>query len=238
MMKILHLYHDIMNLYGDYANVSAMKRVLEKSGEEVTVDKLSLADTAVLADYDFIYIGSGTERNMHYVLEDFKKYADDFKACVNSGKVILLTGNSFEMLGKTITDAQGNVYDGLGLFDFTVTEQNKTRMTADAVEACDFLTRPLVGFINKCSEIKGVENPLFTVTMGLGNCDGDKNEGARLNNLFCTHLTGPVLIKNPHFLTCLAEKLLGRAPESDWLTHERAGYEITLRELRKRSQSH
>ena len=37
MMKILHLYHDIMNLYGDYANVSAMKRVLEKSGEEVTV---------------------------------------------------------------------------------------------------------------------------------------------------------------------------------------------------------
>ena len=106
MMKILHLYHDIMNLYGDYANVSAMKRVLEKSGEEVTVDKLSLADTAVLADYDFIFIGSGTERNMHYVLEDFKKYADDFKACVNSGKVILLTGNSFEMLGKTITDAR------------------------------------------------------------------------------------------------------------------------------------
>ena len=30
-MKILHLYHDIMNLYGEYANVSALKRMLEKN---------------------------------------------------------------------------------------------------------------------------------------------------------------------------------------------------------------
>ena len=30
-MKILHLYHDIMNLYGEYANVSALERMLEKN---------------------------------------------------------------------------------------------------------------------------------------------------------------------------------------------------------------
>ena len=56
MMKLLHLYHDIMNLYGDWANVAAMKRILEDSGEEVTVDKLSLGDNAALSDYDFIFI--------------------------------------------------------------------------------------------------------------------------------------------------------------------------------------
>ena len=60
-MKILHLYYDIMNLYGDYANVSAMQRILEKSGEDCTVDRLSLGDNAVLSDYSFIFIGSGTE---------------------------------------------------------------------------------------------------------------------------------------------------------------------------------
>ena len=158
-MKLLHLYHDIMNLYGDRANVAAMKRMLEKSGEEVTVDKLSLGDKAALSDYDFIFIGSGTERNQRVVLDDFKKYADELKACVESGKVILLTGNSFEMLGKTITDCMGKEFEGLGLFDFTVTEQNKNRRTADQIAASDFLTRPLVGFINKCSEINGVEKP-------------------------------------------------------------------------------
>ena len=234
-MKILHLYHDIMNLYGDWGNVAAMKRMLEKSGEEVTVDKLSLADKAVLSDYDFIYIGSGTEKNQRVVLADFKKYKEELKACIDSGKVILLTGNSFEMLGKTITDCMDKKYEGLGLFDFTVTEQNKNRRTADQIAACDFLTRPIVGFVNKCSEINGIENPLFTVTMGLGNADGDKNEGVYKNNLYGTHITGPVLIKNPHFLTRLAEKTLGRAPEGDWMVHERAGYDITLRELRKRA---
>ena len=214
-MKLLHLYHDIMNLYGDRANVAAMKRMLEKSGEEVTVDKLSFGDKAALSDYDFIFIGSGTERNQRVVLDDFKKYADELKACVEGG--------------------MGKEFEGLGLFDFTVTEQNKNRRTADQIAASDFLTRPLVGFINKCSEINGVESPLFNVTMGLGNADGDKKEGVYRNNLYGTHLTGPVLIKNPHFLSFLAEKVLGRAPESDWMVHERAGYDITLRELRKRA---
>ena len=205
--------------------------MLEKSGEEVTVDKLSFGDKAALSDYDFIFIGSGTERNQRVVLDDFKKYADELKACVESGKVILLTGNSFEMLGKTITDAHGQSFDGLGLLDFGVTEQNKTRLTADVIFDCDFLTQPVVGFVNKCSEITGADKTLFSVRMGLGNKDGDKREGVRLNNCFGTHVTGPVLIKNPHFLCYLAETILGRKPESDWMTYERAGYEVTLREL-------
>ena len=72
-MKILHLYYDIMNLYGEYANVSALKRIFEKSGIDTQVDKLSLSDTAVLSDYDIIYIGSGTERN-HEVRRCTKQY--------------------------------------------------------------------------------------------------------------------------------------------------------------------
>ena len=101
-MKILHLYHDLMNLYGDYANVSAMRRMLEKSGESVT-------------DYDFIFIGSGTERNLRVALEDFRQYKDELTACADSGKALLFTGNSFEMLGKTLTDCKGNTVDGLGM---------------------------------------------------------------------------------------------------------------------------
>ena len=47
-MKILHLYHDIMNLYGEYANVSALERMLEKSGVKFTTDRLTLFDNADL----------------------------------------------------------------------------------------------------------------------------------------------------------------------------------------------
>ena len=236
-MKILHLYHDIMNLYGDYANVAAMERILAKSGEQVVVDRLSLGDTAALADYDFVFIGSGTERNQRVVLEDLRKYAAALKSVINSGKVVLMTGNSFEMLGKTLTDADGNTVSGLGFFDFTTAEQNKTRVTGDVIYTCDFLTQPLVGFVNKCSEITGITQPLFRVKMGLGNRDGDGEEGVRSGNFFGTHLTGPVLIKNPHFLAYLAEKILGRAPETAYLTYEQAGFAVTLRELEKRADN-
>lgn len=238
-MKLLHLYHDFMNLYGDYANVSAMERILRMSGEECRIDRLSFGDNAVFSDYDFIYIGSGTERNQKIVLEDMKKYRVMMKEYIDSGRVMLMTGNSFEMLGKTLTAADGTAYEGLGCLDFTVTEQDKTRNTADAIFTADFLDKPLVGFINKCSEIDGVEEPLFTVKMGLGNARDDKAEGVRMNHLFGTHLTGPVLIKNPRFLEYLAGLILGNESKlsTKHLGFERSGYDVTLSELTKRMNS-
>ena len=104
----------------------------------------------------------------------------------------------------------------------------------DVVFDCAFLSAPVVGFINKCSEIKVIDEPMFTVRMGLGNSKGDKGEGVRLNNLFCTHVTGPVLVKNPHFLSYIAELLLGRAPDDSCLEYEKKGYAVTLSELSKR----
>lgn len=233
-MKILHLYYDIMNLYGDYANTLCLKRVLENSGETCEIVKKTLGDTFSFEDYDFVYIGSGTERNQKIVLADFLKHADAFAAYVDSGKVALLTGNSFEMLGKSITDCLGTSYEGAGMFEFTTVEQNKTRVTSDVIYESDFLDKPVVGFINKCSEISKTDKPLFSVKMGIGDSSGSKAEGARKNNLFGTHLTGPALVKNPHLLEYIAELVLGRKPDTSCLKYEREAFEITLSELTKR----
>ena len=70
--------------------------------------------------------------------------------------------------------------------------------------------------------------------MGLGNEQNGKTEGIRYRNFFGTHLTGPILIKNPYFLLSLAEILCGKKMNDEYLTYEKAGYEITLRELNKR----
>lgn len=247
-MKILHLYHDIMNLYGEYANVAALQRMLEKNDVPCEVDTLSVGHELAIMDYDFIYVGSGTESNQKYVMEHLKKYTEDVKAYVEAGKLLLMTGNSFEILGKTITDAKGKSYEGLGLFDFSVTEQERTRETADAVlglwkepqeentadDGDEKETKELVGFINKCSTIAGITRPLFQVKMGLGNEKGGSTEGIRYKNFYGTHLTGPMLIKNPYFLMDLARDLCGKEMKGDYLTYEKAGYEITLSELRKR----
>lgn len=233
-MKLLHLYHDIMNLYGDYANILAMQRILEKSGEEVEVDRLSLGDTAVLSDYDFIFIGSGTEKNQKTVLADFAKYKEQIADYIASDKPLLMTGNSFEMLGKTITDGNGVCHEGLALYDFTVTEERGRRYTADIIADCAFLDSPLVGFINKSSQIYGVQNPLCRVTFGIGNNAEETAEGVCDRHFYGTHITGPVLQKNPHFLCCIAELILGRKPADDHLTYEKKGYDNTLRKLSER----
>lgn len=231
-MKLLHLYHDIMNLYGEYANILAMRDMVLKSGNDCVVETKTFGDSVDFSEYDFVYIGSGTERNMKLVLADFRRHQAAFETYVSDGKVALFTGNAFEMLGKTITDCNGTSYEGIGMFDFTVTEQNKTRDTSDAVFTADFLDAPLVGFVNKCSEIHGVNEPLFGVKMGLGNAGDDKGEGVRQNNLFGTHLTGPVLMKNPHFLSYLTELVTGVSPAVNPLQQQ--GFEITLRELTNR----
>ena len=83
-MKLLHLYHDIMNLYGDYANIAAMKRILEKSGAQVALDKRTLGDDVRFSDYDFVFIGSGTERNRNVVLADLRRHADALRAYIDS----------------------------------------------------------------------------------------------------------------------------------------------------------
>ena len=78
-MKLLHLYNDLMNLYGEYGNVSAMMRMLEKSGISARLDRLSVEDQPVLSDYDFIYVGSGTESNQKYVLQHLHTLKEELK---------------------------------------------------------------------------------------------------------------------------------------------------------------
>lgn len=235
-MKVLHLYYDIMNLYGEYANIAALQRMLEKNQVSCEIDRLSVNDTLNLMEYDFVYVGSGTESNQKYILEHLKAYKEELKAYVEAGKMLLMTGNAFEIMGKEITDAKGKKQEGLQLFDFTVMEQKKIRNTADAVFTMEGQEKPLVGFVNKCSTISGVKTPLFQVKMGLGNESKGTTEGIRYKNFYGTHLTGPILIKNPYFLIQMAYNLCGKEMNGDYLKYEKAGYEITLRELTKRME--
>ena len=236
-MKILHLYHDLMNLYGDYANITALTKLLSANGITAKTDRLSIGDEVDFDSYDFIFIGSGTERNLRVMLNDLRRHSAALTKYIGSEKVMLMTGNSFEALGKTLTDSAGNTVEGLGLFDFDTVEQNKERLVGDIVFDCGFLSSPVVGFVNKCSEINGINEPMFTVRMGLGNRRGDSGEGIRMNNLFCTHVTGPVLVKNPHFLLSIAGLICSKSLSDDALEYEKKGYAVTLSELKKRMEA-
>ena len=205
-MKILHLYADLMNLYGEYANVWSMEHALMEQGFEVQTDRRTLGDALDFSGYDFIYCGSGTERSQKAALAHLSGYFDGLRQAALTGTHALFTGNACELLGESILGMDGKEYRCAGLLDFTVRE-HRTRFTGDAIAEFPEISAPLVGFVNKCTELFRIQEPLFSMRLGMGNAQGEPGEGWRCRNFLGTHLIGPILVKNPAFLDWLVQRI-------------------------------
>lgn len=238
-LTILHLYPELMSLYGEYANLAVLSRHLTAMGVTVTIRPVSCDDAPDFSAADMIYMGAGTERGQKYAMSRLLPHADALKAAAERGAVILFTGNAMEILGKSVTDAKGTVHTGLSLGDFTTTESDK-RDPGDVIAVSDLFAEPVVGFMNKCSVTAGISTPLFhSLSLGFGNETKLGAEGYVSGSIFATHITGPVLVKNPAFTDLIITRLFalkgwtlpGALPV---LPHEREAYAVTLRELQAR----
>lgn len=227
-MRILHLYPDLMNLYGDYGNIAVLKKHLSDQGLRVTVDRKDINEVIDFRKYDFVYMGSGTQSNQRVALDAFKKYEYMFRIYVDNGGVALFTGNAMELLGNRIDEA-----DALGIVDFD-TETRDARYTGDVIVNNDEIGS-VVGFINKSSLIiNGEKDALFTYEFKDNNLVDNNYEGYRYNNLFGTHIIGPVLVKNPNFMKTIVRLLVKEDYQEIRYENEENAYEINLRELRRR----
>lgn len=238
-LTILHLYPDCMSLYGEYANVAVLRRHLEAMGVSVTVESALFEDTPDFERAGFIYMGAGTERTQKAALTALLPHQEALKAAVDRGAVVLFTGNAMELLGASVTDGLGKVWPCLTFADFTTVEQ-ESRTPDDVVAYTDLWEGAVVGFMNKCSETYGVTTPLFRqLTRGFGNEENCGPEGYVDGNVFATHLTGPVLVKNPDFVDFLIKRI---ASLREWalpealpvLPYEREAHAVTLKELTAR----
>ena len=239
-VKILHIYPDLMSLYGSYANLSVLRRYLEALGCTVTVDTLRPGKTpASLTDYDFLFLGAGTERAADYALTQLRPWGDDLCKAAASGLAMLFAGTAMELLGKSITAADGTETAGLGLADFTVQRQSQ-RIVGDVFGPTALFEEVIVGFMNKCALIRGVETPLLTAcTMGFGNDAQGGPEGYHKDNVFASELTGPLLVKNPRLLETVVQAIYARRgqtlpAEKPSFPYAQAGYAITAEQLRLR----
>lgn len=110
---ILHLYYDILNLYGEYGNVVIMKKHLENQGFIVHIERKTIGDEINFSKYQFIYVGCGTEKNLKVVLKDIKRHINQIRTAIEKNIVFLATGNSYEMFGRKVDKEEG-----LNIFDF------------------------------------------------------------------------------------------------------------------------
>lgn len=242
-IKILHIYSDAMDLYGDYFNVICVKQSLEKRGIKCCVDTVGIGDSINPNGYDMVYIGHGKARNVAAVSEHFVNYAESVKAAVENGTVFLVTGSARLLFGKEFTTAEGENKAGIGLFDYSGYDTGKV-FTSDVVGKfmtdegeSDILT---YGFVNRTHCILGEnKHPLFKVLKGAGDSEGDESsdgfEGTLYKNFFGTWQMGPLLARNPAILEEIVKRILGSdyvKPESkDEKSLEEKALELTLSEF-------
>ena len=215
-IKIAHLYYDLMNLYGENANVRALKASFERQNVEVEVHFLTIGDKINFYDYDIFYIGSGTEEYQLLVLEDLMKYRLDIKKSINKNKYFFMTGNAIELFGKYIVDFNKKEINALGIFDYytkvidieNYTQEIKFRITGEALLKSKLTDKLIIGFQNRCGTLYNVHSPLFSVVKGCGNFPNDINEGYTYKNFYGTYTIGPLFIRNPYLTEYFVSKIL------------------------------
>ena len=209
IIRIAHLYPDMLNLYGDRGNIIALTERMKARQIDVHTDAITMGKGFNADDYDILFIGGGQDFEQDVLLDDLKKGKDaEINKAIHNGTVMLAICGGYQMLGKYYKTYDGKMLEYMGALDF-YTEGKEERMignyaykTKEGIE--------VVGFENHSGRTylgKGVE-PLGKMIKGFGNNGEDGTEGVRFQNTFGTYSHGPVLPKNPDFADLLISKAI------------------------------
>ncbi len=217
-VKILHMYADMLDLYGDSGNMEVIGYRCRMRGIDCQVDTYSIdSEMPDFASYDLIYIGGGADLEQQHISADLLKCRDGIKKAYESGTFLFLICGGYQLMGKYYRDADGNDIPGLGLFDyFTVApDSRKLRCIGNIVIRTTFTgeTVDMVGFENHGGQTQGVKTPLGEVLCGNGNCSKSKYEGYFEKNVIATYSHGPCLSKNPEIADYMISYCVNRGSD-------------------------
>lgn len=209
-LTIAHLYPKLLNIYGDFGNVLALKRRCEYRNIDCEVVSVNVGDEIDIEKNDIYFIGGGQDKQQIEVSAEMQNRKEVLTQAANDGRVFLAICGGYQLLGKYYQPHDGEKLLGIGVLD-AYTVAGDTRFIGNVTAETDFLEpKTLVGFENHAGLTYLEEGtvPLAKVVVGNGNNSKDGGEGTRKNNVFGTYLHGSVLPKNPHFTDYLIKTAL------------------------------
>ncbi len=225
-IKILYLYPDMLELYGDYGNIQVLKYRIESRGYKAIIDRYSIGDVAPnFNDYDIVFAGGGADNEQSILAEDLVKYKENIKEAVNNGVFFLLICGAYQLFGKYYKGVEGNIIPGLEVFDYyTVANPDRKkrcignividanlRSSNNDTDSSELNTKTkVIGFENHGGQTFDISNSFGNVLFGNGNKFGDAEEGFFNNNVIATYLHGPLLSKNPELCDYIIKYCLDR----------------------------
>jgi len=209
-ITLVHLYGDLLNLYGEDGNPAVIASALRADGNEVSVRRQSLGDELNLDGADLVYVGCGTEAKQLLAIEHLRRNSGNLRRYVDGGGLLLATGNAPDLFGRRIVGGDGSEVSAVGLFDYSA-ERVAHREVGEVL--FHFGDSYLIGFQNRGSRIEFVQGsdaarqPLFSVEKGYDTAEA--KEGFRIGGLIATSVLG-LVTRNPAFTVWLALSVLGR----------------------------
>lgn len=214
-LKLLYLYPDMLELYGDYGNIQVLKYRCEKRGIKLIVDKYSIGYEAPnFKEYDIVFAGGGADNEQSILSEDLVKYSENIKQAVENGTFFLLICGAYQLFGKYYKGVEGNIIPGLEIFDYytEAASNRKKRCIGNIITEVelDGEKTKVIGFENHGGQTFNVSTPFGKTAYGNGNKFEDSEEGYFQKNVIATYLHGPLLSKNPKVADYIIQYCLSR----------------------------
>ncbi len=206
-INILHMYPDLLNLYGDRGNIACMEQRLRWRGIDVETHCCTCREDNIdIENTDIIFIGGGSDREQKIVCGRLLEKKDMLSEYVENDGVLVAVCGGYQLLGKYYK-LEDETVKGLEILDI-YTEQGSPRLIGNVVLSSDFAERKIVGFENHGGRtFIGNHTPLGKVVVGHGNDGVSGAEGVVYKNVTATYLHGPLLPKNPQ----LCDRILTQA---------------------------
>lgn len=217
-VRIIHLYPDYLNIYGDLGNVICLKKRAEWRKIDCQIINVSLKDDLDIKPTDIIFIGGGQDKGQLLVADDLQTKATKLKQAILKNNVPLLTiCGGYQLFGNYFVTADNIKLNGIGVFNM-VTHASTQRMIGNlAVRSKKFGL--LVGFENHSGQtyLDDPSEALGEVIKGFGNNSRDQIEGIFVNNAIGTYMHGSFLPKNPVVADFLLSQALKNQGQNDRL---------------------
>lgn len=239
-IRIVHLFPELLNLYGDRGNVATLSNRARWRGFTVEVEAIEASAAGRPIRADIIFIGGGPDRLQVGVARALAQMEGSLARAVFDGAALLAVCGGFQNLGYEFRSSLVGSLSGPGLFDVSTDAPESTQRMVGGVVARLDAQSPIAsigrasaaaaGFAGQEQTIVGFENhggrttlgarvqTLGQVERGHGNNGADGGEGAialpgeaGLAGLrIGTYLHGPLLPRNPHLADFILASVLHR----------------------------
>lgn len=202
---IARLLPSFLGLNGTAANAEIVAKSLRVLGHEVTVVDVD-DPSQVVSSVDLVCVGSGSTSQLAPAATALLGLVRTLNQWRSAGAYVFATGMGWDLLGRQVIAADGDVVPGCGIFPSSA-DLRVPRFSGE-VSGIDYRERPFAGYINHVGLSTLEEGVSALGQIQLSSGEYPREEGLIGERIMATRVGGPALALNPHWCDDIVTQLL------------------------------